>query len=44
MVCKIFFCHEFPDIPNKLVEKKREEGEDEEHRQLQSIMRFTKMQ
>ena len=37
------FCSEFPDIPIRLAEK-REEGEEEEHRQLQSVMRFTQTQ
>ena len=42
MVCKIIFCSEFPDTPAK-TEKKGAEGEEEEHRQLQSVMRFTQM-
>ena len=41
VVCKIVFCSEFPDIPDNAREER--EGE-EEHRQLQSVMRFTQTQ
>ena len=41
MVCKIVFCSEFIDIPITLA-KSQEEGEEVEHRQLQSVMRFTR--
>ena len=44
MVCKIMFCSEFPDIPIRLAEKREEGEEEEEHRQLQSVMRFTQTQ
>ena len=43
VVCKIVFCSEFPDIPDNAEEREGEEGE-EEHRQLQSITRFTQTQ
>ena len=39
MVCKIVFCSEFLDIPDNAEERGGKEGE--EHRQLQSVMRFT---
>ena len=41
VVCKIVFCSEFPDIPDNA--RQEREGE-EEHRQLQSVMRFTQTQ
>ena len=37
------FCSEFPDIPDNAEEREGEEGEGE-HRQLQSVMRFTQTQ
>ena len=40
MVCKVTFCSKFPDIPDKTGRKR----EVEEHRQLQSVMHFTRMQ
>ena len=40
MICKIVFCSEFPDIPNKAGTKK----EEEEHKQLESVVRFTQTQ
>ena len=39
VVCKIVFCSEFLDIPDNAEERGGKEGE--EHRQLQSVMRFT---
>ena len=41
VVCKINFCSEFPDI---LYNANSREEREEEHRQLQSIMRFTQTQ
>ena len=41
MVCKIVFCSEFLDIPDNAEERGGKEGE--EHRQLQSVMRFTQI-
>ena len=43
VVCEIVFCSKFSDIPDNAEEREREEGE-EEHRQLQSITRFTQTQ
>ena len=40
MVPKIIVCSEFADIPDKTGRKQQEE----EHRQLQGIMRFTQTQ
>ena len=42
VVCKIVFCSEFPDIPDNAGKAREEEGE--EHRQLQSVKRFTQTQ
>ena len=42
VVCKIVFCSEFLDIPDNAEERGGKEGE--EHRQLQSVMRFTQTQ
>ena len=44
MVCKIVFCSEFPDILAKPREKREGEEGEEEHWQLQSVMRFKQMQ
>ena len=41
MVCKIVFCSKFLDIPDNAEERGGKEGE--EHRQLQSVMRFTQI-
>ena len=38
VVCKIVFCSKFPNFPDKSRER------EEEHRQLQSVMRFTQTQ
>ena len=43
VVCEIVFCSKFSDIPDNAEEREGEEGE-EEHRQLQSITRFTQTQ
>ena len=43
MVCKTFFGSNSPDIPDK-AGKKQEEVAEEEHRQLQNVMRFTQTQ
>ena len=42
MVCKIIFGSEFPVIPYKAGRKREEE--EEEHRQLENVMRFTQTQ
>ena len=42
MFCKIIFCSEFLDIPDKAGEERRKK--EEEHSQLQSVMHFTQTQ
>ena len=42
MVCKIIFCFEFLNIPDKAGRKQEEE--EEEHRQLQSVMGLAQTQ
>ena len=42
VICKIVFYSEFPDIPDNTGRKR--EDEEEEHKQLQSVMRFTQTQ
>ena len=44
MVCKILFCSEFHDIPIGLAEKWEVVKEEEEDKQLQSVMSFTQTQ
>ena len=44
MFCKIIFCSEFLDIPDKAGEERRTKKEEEEHSQLQSVMHFTQTQ